>query len=152
MYSSINISSALGIDHCCRYHSHSPLWYTILRPNPIHWSCSSQGLCSSIGTTFDTPLRLGGPTSVVWCWYVFHIQRSRRFLTLVERILGSVMCQLLLILTARTLTLTLSYSMVRLHPGLQYCGDLLCHTNFRQPLCCQWLLGYAMLYTMPWLL
>lgn len=28
-------------------------------------------MCSSISTTFDTPLRLGGPASVVWCWYVF---------------------------------------------------------------------------------
>lgn len=28
----------------------------------------SRGLCSSISTTFDTPMLLGGPASVVWCW------------------------------------------------------------------------------------
>ena len=26
------------------------------------------GLCSSIATTFNTPLLLGGPASVTWCW------------------------------------------------------------------------------------
>lgn len=26
------------------------------------------GLCSSVATTFNTPLLTGGPASVVWCW------------------------------------------------------------------------------------
>ena len=26
------------------------------------------GLCSSVATTFNTPLLLGGPSSVTWCW------------------------------------------------------------------------------------
>lgn len=29
---------------------------------------SIMGMCSSIATTFATPLTLGGPSSVVWCW------------------------------------------------------------------------------------
>ncbi|KAF8317854.1 amino acid permease [Clavulina sp. PMI_390] len=36
---------------------------------------SIMGMCSSIATTFNTPLLLGGPSAVVWCW-----------------ILGSCMC------------------------------------------------------------
>ena len=31
-----------------------------------------QGMCSSIATTFNTPLLLGGPASVVWCWIIGH--------------------------------------------------------------------------------
>ncbi|TFK60209.1 APC amino acid permease [Pluteus cervinus] len=34
----------------------------------ISFAFSIMGLCSSIATTFDTPLLLGGPSSVVWCW------------------------------------------------------------------------------------
>ncbi|PFH47069.1 hypothetical protein AMATHDRAFT_68499 [Amanita thiersii Skay4041] len=41
----------------------------------ISFAFSIMGLCSSIATTFNTPLTLGGPATVVWCW-----------------ILGSVMC------------------------------------------------------------
>ncbi len=29
-----------------------------------------RGLCSSISTTFDSPMLLGGPASVVWCWII----------------------------------------------------------------------------------
>ncbi|KAF8494443.1 amino acid permease [Russula emetica] len=29
---------------------------------------SCEGLCSSVATTFNTPLLLGGPSSVTWCW------------------------------------------------------------------------------------
>lgn len=31
---------------------------------------SIMGMCSSIATTFNTPLALGGPSSVVWCWFM----------------------------------------------------------------------------------
>ncbi|TFK36500.1 APC amino acid permease [Crucibulum laeve] len=41
----------------------------------ISFAFSIMGVCSSIATTFNTPLLLGGPASVVWCW-----------------ILGSAMC------------------------------------------------------------
>ncbi|KAI0052484.1 APC amino acid permease [Auriscalpium vulgare] len=41
----------------------------------ISFAFSIMGLCSSIATTFNTPLLLGGPSSVTWCW-----------------ILGSTMC------------------------------------------------------------
>ncbi|KAH7910556.1 APC amino acid permease [Hygrophoropsis aurantiaca] len=41
----------------------------------ISFAFSIMGLCSSIATTFNTPLLLGGPASVTWCW-----------------ILGSCMC------------------------------------------------------------
>ncbi|KAH8112046.1 APC amino acid permease [Phellopilus nigrolimitatus] len=34
----------------------------------ISFAFSIMGLCSSIATTFDTPLLLGGPSSVTWCW------------------------------------------------------------------------------------
>ncbi|KAF4612114.1 hypothetical protein D9613_003840 [Agrocybe pediades] len=34
----------------------------------ISFAFSIMGLCSSIATTFNTPLTLGGPSSVVWCW------------------------------------------------------------------------------------
>ncbi|KAI0255535.1 APC amino acid permease [Lactifluus subvellereus] len=41
----------------------------------ISFAFSIMGLCSSVATTFNTPLLLGGPSSATWCW-----------------ILGSVMC------------------------------------------------------------
>ena len=31
---------------------------------------SIMGMCSSIATTFNTPLLSGGPASVVWCWLI----------------------------------------------------------------------------------
>ncbi|KIY70063.1 amino acid transporter [Cylindrobasidium torrendii FP15055 ss-10] len=34
----------------------------------ISFAFSIMGLCSSIATTFNTPLLTGGPSSVVWCW------------------------------------------------------------------------------------
>ncbi|KAL4253752.1 Amino Acid-Polyamine-Organocation Transporter [Abortiporus biennis] len=34
----------------------------------ISFAFSIMGLCSSISTTFNTPLLLGGPASVTWCW------------------------------------------------------------------------------------
>ncbi|KAI0092325.1 amino acid permease [Irpex rosettiformis] len=34
----------------------------------ISFAFSIMGLCSSIATTFNTPLLVGGPSSVVWCW------------------------------------------------------------------------------------
>ncbi|TDL26914.1 APC amino acid permease [Rickenella mellea] len=34
----------------------------------ISFAFSIMGLVSSIATTFNTPLLLGGPASVVWCW------------------------------------------------------------------------------------
>ncbi|KAI0270633.1 APC amino acid permease [Gloeopeniophorella convolvens] len=34
----------------------------------ISFAFSIMGLCSSIATTFNTPLLLGGPSSVTWCW------------------------------------------------------------------------------------
>ncbi|THH06582.1 hypothetical protein EW145_g3989 [Phellinidium pouzarii] len=34
----------------------------------ISFAFSIMGLCSSIATTFNTPLLTGGPSSVTWCW------------------------------------------------------------------------------------
>ena len=34
----------------------------------ISFAFSIMGLCSSIATTFNTPLTLGGPASVTRCW------------------------------------------------------------------------------------
>ncbi|KZV86086.1 APC amino acid permease [Exidia glandulosa HHB12029] len=34
----------------------------------ISFAFSIMGMCSSIATTFNTPLLLGGPASAVWCW------------------------------------------------------------------------------------
>ncbi|CAK5275488.1 unnamed protein product [Mycena citricolor] len=34
----------------------------------ISFAFSIMGLCSSIATTLNTPLLLGGPSTVVWCW------------------------------------------------------------------------------------
>ncbi|EIN05314.1 amino acid permease [Punctularia strigosozonata HHB-11173 SS5] len=34
----------------------------------ISFAFSIMGLCSSVATTFNTPLLLGGPASAVWCW------------------------------------------------------------------------------------
>jgi len=34
----------------------------------ISFAFSIMGVCSSVSTTFDTPMLLGGPASVVWCW------------------------------------------------------------------------------------
>ncbi|KAF8260282.1 APC amino acid permease [Lactarius quietus] len=34
----------------------------------ISFAFSILGLCSSVVTTFNTPLLLGGPSSVTWCW------------------------------------------------------------------------------------
>jgi amino acid permease (GABA permease) len=36
----------------------------------ISFAFSIMGLCSSIATTFNTPLLLGGPSSVTWCWII----------------------------------------------------------------------------------
>lgn len=34
----------------------------------ISFAFSIMGVCSSIASTFNTPLLLGGPASVTWCW------------------------------------------------------------------------------------
>ncbi|KAF7759611.1 hypothetical protein Agabi119p4_11306 [Agaricus bisporus var. burnettii] len=34
----------------------------------ISFAFSIMGLCSSVATTFNSPLLLGGPATVVWCW------------------------------------------------------------------------------------
>ncbi|EGO20408.1 hypothetical protein SERLADRAFT_453070 [Serpula lacrymans var. lacrymans S7.9] len=36
----------------------------------ISFAFSIMGLCSSVATTFNTPLLLGGPASVTWCWII----------------------------------------------------------------------------------
>ncbi|KAF8508070.1 amino acid/polyamine transporter I [Gautieria morchelliformis] len=36
----------------------------------ISFAFAIMGVCSSIATTFNTPLLLGGPSSVVWCWII----------------------------------------------------------------------------------
>ena len=36
----------------------------------ISFAFSIMGVCSSIATTLNTPLLLGGPASVVWCWFI----------------------------------------------------------------------------------
>ena len=40
---------------------------TDVRPQ-ISFAFSIMGLCSSVATTFNTPLLVGGPSSVTWCW------------------------------------------------------------------------------------
>ncbi|KAF7986306.1 hypothetical protein HWV62_35262 [Athelia sp. TMB] len=36
----------------------------------ISFAFSIMGVCSSVATTFNTPLLLGGPASVTWCWLI----------------------------------------------------------------------------------
>lgn len=36
----------------------------------ISFAFSIMGVASSVATTIDTPLLLGGPVSVVWCWFI----------------------------------------------------------------------------------
>ncbi|KZP25009.1 hypothetical protein FIBSPDRAFT_950703 [Athelia psychrophila] len=36
----------------------------------ISFAFSILGVCSSVATTFNTPLLLGGPASVTWCWLI----------------------------------------------------------------------------------
>ena len=36
----------------------------------ISFAFSIMGVCSSIASTFNTPLLLGGPASVTWCWFL----------------------------------------------------------------------------------
>ncbi|KIP02544.1 hypothetical protein PHLGIDRAFT_122381 [Phlebiopsis gigantea 11061_1 CR5-6] len=36
----------------------------------ISFAFSIMGLCSSVATTFNTPLLFGGPSSVTWCWII----------------------------------------------------------------------------------
>ena len=36
----------------------------------ISYAFSIMGVCSSIASTFNTPLLLGGPASVTWCWFL----------------------------------------------------------------------------------
>ncbi|KAL0580383.1 polyamine transporter tpo5 [Marasmius crinis-equi] len=61
----------------------------------ISFAFSIMGLCSSISTTFNTPLTLGGPASVTWCW-----------------ILGACMC------------LTLGASIAEIVSAYPTCGGL----------------------------
>ncbi|KAI0299018.1 amino acid/polyamine transporter I [Multifurca ochricompacta] len=53
----------------------------------ISFAFSIMGLCSSVATTFNTPLLLGGPSSVTWCWILgatmcFTLGNSLPFLAL----------------------------------------------------------------------
>ncbi|KAK7441808.1 polyamine transporter tpo5 [Stygiomarasmius scandens] len=61
----------------------------------ISFAFSIMGLCSSIATTFNTPLLSGGPASAVWCW-----------------ILGATMC------------LTLGSSIAEIVSAYPTCGGL----------------------------
>ncbi|THV03453.1 APC amino acid permease [Dendrothele bispora CBS 962.96] len=61
----------------------------------ISFAFSIMGLCSSIATTFNTPLLAGGPASAVWCW-----------------ILGATMC------------LTLGSSIAEIVSAYPTCGGL----------------------------
>ncbi|GAA5839585.1 hypothetical protein JCM9279_005990 [Rhodotorula babjevae] len=36
----------------------------------ISFAFSIMGVASSVATTLDTPLLLGGPASVIWCWFI----------------------------------------------------------------------------------
>lgn len=40
----------------------------VLTDVQISFAFSIMGLCSSVATTFNSPLLLGGPASVTWCW------------------------------------------------------------------------------------
>lgn len=68
----------------------------------ISFAFSIMGVCSSIATTFNTPLLLGGPSSVVWCW-----------------ILGSTMC------------FTLGTSIAEIVSAYPTCGGLYLKKPFR---------------------
>jgi len=61
----------------------------------ISFAFSIMGLCSSVATTFNTPLLSGGPASVTWCW-----------------ILGSCMC------------LTLGSSIAEIVSAYPTCGGM----------------------------
>lgn len=61
----------------------------------ISFAFSIMGLCSSVATTFNTPLLYGGPASVTWCW-----------------ILGSCMC------------LTLGASVAEIVSAFPTCGGI----------------------------
>ncbi|KAF9784694.1 APC amino acid permease [Thelephora terrestris] len=83
----------------------------------ISFAFSIMGLCSSVATTFNTPLLLGGPSSVTWCW-----------------ILGATMC------------FTLGSSIAEIVSAFPTCGGLytasaqLCPRN-RRPIV-GWVVGW----------
>ncbi|KAF8622285.1 hypothetical protein AX15_007151 [Amanita polypyramis BW_CC] len=83
----------------------------------ISFAFSIMGVCSSIATTFNTPLTLGGPSSVVWCW-----------------ILGATMC------------FTLGSSIAEIVSAYPTCGGLytasahLTPKRYRAPV--GWLVGW----------
>jgi amino acid transporter len=70
----------------------------------ISFAFSIMGVCSSIATTFNSPLTLGGPSSVVWAW-----------------ILGSVMC------------FTLGSSIAEIVSAYPTCGGLYSATAYLTP-------------------
>lgn len=83
----------------------------------ISFAFSIMGLCSSVATTFNTPLLLGGPASATWCW-----------------ILGSCMC------------FTLGASIAEIVSAFPTCGGLytasarLCPSTHRAIV--GWLVGW----------
>ncbi|GJE92871.1 amino acid permease [Phanerochaete sordida] len=83
----------------------------------ISFAFSIMGLCSSVATTFNTPLLFGGPASVTWCW-----------------ILGSCMC------------LTLGASVAEIVSAFPTCGGIytasanLCPRHLRPVV--GWIIGW----------
>lgn len=83
----------------------------------ISFAFSIMGLCSSVATTFNTPLLLGGPASATWCW-----------------LLGSCMC------------FTLGSSIAEIVSAFPTCGGLytasarLCPSTHRAVV--GWLVGW----------
>lgn len=79
----------------------------------ISFAFSVMGLCSSVATTFNTPLFAGGPASVTWCW-----------------ILGSFMCltlgssPLLLGLAWLGLTARIGASVAEIVSAFPTCGGM----------------------------
>lgn len=61
------ISFAFSIMYVFRQHPLDRDILSSLNPN-LPLPAYPRGLCSSVSTTFDTPMLLGGPASVVWCW------------------------------------------------------------------------------------
>lgn len=54
--------STVSVPESDTYEAHS---HMVLK---ISFAFSIMGLCSSVAVTFNTPLLIGGPASVTWCW------------------------------------------------------------------------------------
>lgn len=63
--------SSASSQACPRYSTmFSATEIDVLTEEQISFAFNIMGLCSSIATTFNTPLLFGGPSSVTWCWLI----------------------------------------------------------------------------------